>query len=495
VERRTMVTDSDGPRPDRDAGAHISGEAELRELGYRQELQRSLSVPRTVALAVSDITPVTSLLVIAPVVIATAGTGAFWAYLIAAVLAISVALCMAELGSIYPVAGGLYSIVTRVLGRQVGFLALLDYIGQAVFLPASVALGFGTYFSSLFPAVNPNLASFVVMILIIGLAMLTIASNALITAFFLTLELLLLATLTVVGLANIEQPVGALFEPIKVSPGGGTTAVGIGLILAAVATGLFSFNGYDSAINFSEETQGEARNVGESVLIAALTGIFFEVVTLAAVILAAPSLAKLIGSDSPISYAFESAVGSVGSTIVIVGVLIAIFAANMAITLQFARIVYSTGRDRAWPGAINSALTKISDRFNSPWVAVLIVGGLAAILSLFSGLVAVVTFTAVLIIILYALIAISALVSRVRQPDLPRPFRMPLWPVPPVLALIGVVVALTQQKVIDLLIVAGIFVVGAIYYALFLRPRRTTHWHAPEAPLNVEDPTHGSHDR
>jgi amino acid transporter len=128
-------------------------------------------------------------------------------------------------------------------------------------------------------------------------------------------------------------------------------------------------------------------------------------------------------------------------------------------------------------------------------VAVLIVGGLSAVLSLFSGLAAAVTFTAVLIIVLYALIAISALVSRIRQPDLPRPFRMPLWPVPPIIALIGVGVALSQQKMIDLLIVAAIFVVGAIYYALFLRPRRATHWRAPEASLSVEDPTHGSHDR
>src|SRR5215204_1969828 len=490
-----MATDPDDRRLEGEAGTHVSGEEELRELGYSQELERSLSVIGTVALVVSDITPVTSLLVIAPVVIATAGTGAFWVYLIAAVLAVSVALCMAELGSIYPVAGGLYSIVTRVLGKEVGFLAMLDYLGQAVFLPASVALGFGTYFSALFPAVSPNIASFLVMVLITVLAMLSISGNAWLTGVFLTLELLLLAALAIVGLANIEQPVGALFNPITVSPGGEMVAASIGVIFAAVATGLFSFNGYDSAINFSEETQGEARNVGESVLIAALTGILTQVVTLAAVILAAPSLAKLLGSDSPISYAFESVVGSVGSTIVIIGVLIAIFAANMAITLQFARIVYSTGRDRAWPGGINSALTKINDRFNSPWVAVLIVGGLSAVLSLFSGLAAAVTFTAVLIIVLYALIAISALVSRIRQPDLPRPFRMPLWPAPPILALIGVGVALSQQTVIDLLIVAGIFVVGAIYYALFLRPRRATHWRAPEASLNVEDPTHGSHDR
>ena len=68
-----MATDSGGPRSDQEEGTHVSGEAELQELGYRQELKRSLSVTRTVALAVSDITPVTALLVIAPVVLATAG--------------------------------------------------------------------------------------------------------------------------------------------------------------------------------------------------------------------------------------------------------------------------------------------------------------------------------------------------------------------------------------------------------------------------------------
>jgi hypothetical protein len=57
--------------------AHVSGEAELEELGYAQELKRGLSVVGTVALVVSDITPATSLLVISPVVIATVGTGAF----------------------------------------------------------------------------------------------------------------------------------------------------------------------------------------------------------------------------------------------------------------------------------------------------------------------------------------------------------------------------------------------------------------------------------
>jgi amino acid transporter len=73
-------------------------------------LHRGLSVRGVIALAVSDITPMASLLIIAPVVLA-AGTGAMWAYLVGCFLAVNVALCIGELGSMYPVAGGLYSIV------------------------------------------------------------------------------------------------------------------------------------------------------------------------------------------------------------------------------------------------------------------------------------------------------------------------------------------------------------------------------------------------
>ena len=53
----------------------VEGEQILGALGYKQELDRAVSVLGTVALVVSDITPTASLLVIGPVVIATAGSG------------------------------------------------------------------------------------------------------------------------------------------------------------------------------------------------------------------------------------------------------------------------------------------------------------------------------------------------------------------------------------------------------------------------------------
>src|SRR5438270_4528857 len=193
------MPDSTQPSP---ANVVVHGEALLDSLGYKQELKRGLSVIGNLALVLSDITPTASLLVIGTVVIAAAGTGSIWAYLIGCFLAMNVALCMGELGSMFPVAGGLYSIVTRVLGKPIGFLAMLDYMGQAVFLPASVALGIGTYITALFPSVNTNLAAVVIMLLVTAIACVRINQNAILTGIFLLLELLVVSSMAVAGFTH-----------------------------------------------------------------------------------------------------------------------------------------------------------------------------------------------------------------------------------------------------------------------------------------------------
>jgi amino acid transporter len=138
--------------------------------------------------------------------------------------------------------------------------------------------------------------------------------------------------------------------------------------------------------------------------------------------------------------------------------------------------VWASGRDLAWPEPVSTWIAKVDGRRGAPWVATLIVGALAAILCFQSSLISVVTFTAVLIVVLYGLIALAALVSRIRQRHLERPSRMPLWPLPPVIALVGVVVVLTKQKGSDLWLCAGIFAAALLYYFLFLRPRSERYW-------------------
>jgi amino acid transporter len=458
---------TDSPHIDHSHDAEVEGESLLHSMGYEQQLNRGLNFLGNIALTVSDITPTASLLVIGPVVIATAGTGSVWAYLIGCFLAFNVALCMGELGSMFPSAGGLYSIVTRVIGKPVGFLGMLLYIGQAIFLPASIAIGIGVYINSLASGVSTTLAAVVVMIAVTLLALLKINFNAVLTGFFLLLELSVMVILFLAGVLHIDHGVSILTHPV-IAEGGALKDVATGAIVTALATALFSVNGYDSAINFSEETEGSAAQVGKAVVSAAVIGILCELVPFIASVFGAQDLKGFLGSATPLTDVIDKAFGKTVVDIVTVGAIIAIFNASLAITLQFARITFSTARDQAWPGPISRAFARVN-RNGAPWVATLFIGACATILCLKSSLQSVVSSTAVMIIALYALIAISALISRVHQRELPRPFRMPLWPLPPVIALVGVVIALTKQTERDLLIVGGIFVVGSLYYGLYLR--------------------------
>jgi amino acid transporter len=468
------------PAPEKSSS--VEGEALLQSLGYNQELKRAINTLGNVALVLSDITPTASLLIIGTVVIATAGTGSLAAYLIGGFLAIMVALCMGELGSMFPVAGGLFSIVTRVLGKPIGFLAMLDYMGQAIFLPASVAIGIGVYISVFNSNIASNVAAAVVMILVTGVALLAIRFNAVLTGFFLALESAVVIALGVSGLVHLQQPLSIVTHPVMTNGKGGLTDIGLGLVIAAIAVAMFSVNGYDSAINFSEETVGEAKHIGRAVVVAASIGVALEVGTFILVFFGVPDVAKFVSSTTPLLDAAKNSFGTTFYNIVAIGAIIAILNASLAITLQFARIVWAAGRDRAWPGVISDWIGKVEPKRGAPWVATLIVGALATILSFQGSLIAVVTFTAVLLIVLYGLICVSAIVSRFTQKDLPRPWKMPLWPAPPIIGLVGVAVALSQQKINDLLLVAGIFVAGLVYYYAFIRPRGDRYWNVQVNP-------------
>lgn len=444
------------------------------EAAAHPQLNRSLTTLGNIALTLSDITPSASLLVVGPVVIATAGTGALAAYIIGCFIALNVAVCMGELGSMFPGAGGLYSIVTRVLGRPIGLLALFDYVGQAIFLPASMAIGIGTYVTSLDPHISTNWVAAGTMIAVTLLGLFGIHFNAIMTGVFLALELSVVAILFLAGLIHPHQSLAILTHPV-IPQGGALTPVAAGAIMAALATALFSVNGYDSALNFSEETEGAASHIGKAVVVAASVGVICELVPFIGALLGARDLPAILASPTPLTDVIQGAFGSAVVRVVTVGAIIAIFNASLAITLQFARIVWSSGRDRAWPEPVSTWLARVN-RFGSPWVATLLVGGLAATLCLEGTLVSVVTFTAVLIIVLYALTAIAALWDRLRDRARSRPFRMPLWPIPPLIALAGVGFALTQQKASDLWTVVAILACGFVYYGLFLRTRSDRYW-------------------
>lgn len=443
---------------------------------YQHGLRRAINTLGNIAISVSGITPTASVFIIAPVAFAAQGTGTFWAFVIAALIGIGMAMCWAELGSAYPVVGGSYSLVSRVLGRPAGFVVFVLVLVTAIIIPSSIALGAGQYLSVIWPGENANLIGAAIMVVTAIIAMLTIEINARVTGFFLTLELLVVLVVTILGFTHVHQPLSALIFPHTFDAHGNSFPLTLGAVLTGVATGVYAYNGYDSPIVYSEETRGAQKNIAKAIFWSLGITVAAELIPVVAALLSAPSLAQLTTAPTPMQYMITAVGGKTLNTIISLGVALAIFNATLAIILSVSRILYSSGRDRAWPEPISTWVASIHPRLGTPWLATAFVGLVGAVLTGVSSLAALVTFTGVILVVIYALIALSALVSRVRQKGLSRPYRMPVWPVPPIVALVGLVVVATQQTLHDVGIVVAFVAAALLYYMIYLRGRQDTRW-------------------
>jgi amino acid transporter len=213
-----------------------------------------------------------------------------------------------------------------------------------------------------------------------------------------------------------------------------------------------------------------------------------ELLALAAALLGAPAQAQLTTAAAPMSYLVRSLGGDRLVTIVTLALTATFFNLVLAVLLEYARILYSSGRDLAWPRPLSHAVAHIHPRTRTPVAASLTIGAAALTLTAVSDYAATVTFASLTVVVTFALIAASALVSRLREPGLARPYRMPLWPLPPLVTLAGAAVTVVLQTSRDLAIVAAILTAGALYEVVYLRPRRDSHWILLDPLVDEPDP-------
>jgi amino acid transporter len=462
------------------AGASVSDPApgtEVPASRHPQQLARTLRVAGNMTITLSVIGPAASVFAIGSVALREQGSGAFLAFLIAAVISGCLAAGWAELGALYPTAGGLYGIVARVLGRRAGFLALVLQLALFVIVPSAFALAAGQYLAAVWPAISPRTAALVVLAAATALATAGIRFNAAVTAAFLALELVIILIVSALGFAHADWSLATtLLDPRVYAADGVAAPVTLGTLLAGVTLGMGAYAGYGGAVIFSEETRGPRRGIARALLGALGVAVLAELLAITAALLGAPSQAQLMTATVPMSYLVRSLGGDRLVTVATLALVATFFNLLLAVLLEYARVLYSAGRDRAWPAPLNRTLGRVHPKTSAPVVATLTIGAAALTLTAVSDYAAAVTFASLTVVVTFALIALSALASRVRQPDLARPYRMPLWPLPPLVALAGVAVTVLLQTGRDLAIVAAILAAGLLYDAAYLGPRRTTHW-------------------
>ncbi|QSO55319.1 APC family permease [Alicyclobacillus curvatus] len=433
--------------------------------------KRVLGLRQVLAIAIAAISPTTSVFLVYGAGLSSAGTGVFWAFIIGACIAISLAFCYAELGSVFPGAGGAYTIVRRALGRPMGFIAVLLFLVLGVVITASILVASATYLNSLVPQIPVNLAAVAMMVIVTWFSLERIGAASWVAMVMLIIELVVIIAFIVLAFAGANHPISFIFQPTTIDAHGHQTGIGMAGMLAAVVPALFAFNGYDWPLYFAEETIEPRRVLPRAVMIAVFASVIIEVLAVAAATLAIPNLGSILKSSAPLTDIAQSAAGHVGATILIIGVVIAMFDTGLSGNLAYARIYYDSARENSWPRPINRFFLSMNRHRVPKWGFVFLGVG-NVLLCYFTSLNNLITFTGVIIVAIYLLIAISAIVSRYRNRSVERPFRMPLWPIPPLVAIVGVILALTQQAAGDVIKTAIIVVVAVVYWAAYLRLKK-----------------------
>ncbi|WP_425229659.1 APC family permease [Sphingomonas sp.] len=444
---------------------------------------RSLGVLGVLFLTLSVATPASSVFVFIPDMFGAAGTGAVWAFVIAALVCVATAFIYAELSSAWPVAGGEYVMVAQTLGPFAGFVMLgVNVVNNLIFLPVA-GLGISDVLSVVLPGLPqlPVALGVVAACTVVGLF--DIRVNAAITGCFLALEVATLAVVAALGLSDaVRSPVAFLTDPVA-----GPTLAPAGIASVGVATSIaiFALNGYGAAVYFGEEMLDAPAKITRAIMGALVLTLALEALPLVAALTGARDLPALFHSGNPFGELVAQLGGAGLARWVAVGVALAIVNALIAWVLACARFFYGTARDRSWGAPVDRLLTAIHPRTGAPWIGTLVVGAVGMLLC-FIDKARLEVWSGTGLIAIYAGIAVAVMVGRRSGASAHAPYRMPLYPLAPLVTVaalfyVGWTNWMDRQTGRPALIATAVQIAAAAaWYWLVLRRRGAWTVNVPE---------------
>lgn len=428
----------------------------------KHELRRRLEVPHVVCLAMADASPAMAVLLLTAGVFQVGGTFGVGAMIILSFIVVLIAMCLGELASAFPSTGGSYSMVKSVLPEPFAWITLFNFVTQGIVIPAALLLGIPIFLKNLLPwiTVSNEAIALLLLLLCTVIAITKVEIGAKVNIAILVVQLVVVGLIVLAAfVAPVQNPLDVVIHPV-VLQGDELVPLTLGLAFATLAPAFNVLNGYDAVCGFVEELVGGSRDVGRAVIYAAILASILITIPLWAGVVAAPDLVAFLKSDAPIVSAVESALGPWASTMVNIGVIAALFNAALTLQMYFARGVFASARDGLWPGFIGAKLGELN-RFKSPgWGVMLLVVPSIGLIA-FSNLDWLIIFAGTMIAAVYFFVGIAALWSRISQPNIDHPFRMLLWPLPPVIVILFTGYALLSQTtdfLVGEIVLAGVAV-------------------------------------
>ncbi|MFG1929677.1 APC family permease [Mycobacterium sp. NPDC048908] len=422
-----------------------------------------------------------------PAMVATfGGPEAMFGWVIGAIVALADGLIWAELGAAMPGAGGTYIYLREAFQYRTGRLMPFLFVWSAVlFIPLIMStgvIGLVQYLGYLVPGVtdangNTGLGKIIgvgiTLIIMVALFRKIGQIGKLTTGLFVVMLIAVLSTI-VAALTHFNSAQAFAFTPGAFGAHGTFWAgLGAGLIIA-----IYDYLGYNTTAYLGGEVRDPGRTIPRSIVLSIL-GIMSLYFLLQIGVLGSVPLDEVKTATSVASTVLEQAWGSGTARVITVLIVVAAIGSVFAGLLGGSRVPFEAARDKVFLPVYGNLHPKLK----LPTAGVLTMGVITMIGSLFT-LTTIINAAVATLVIIQSLAQVAAIiVLRRRQPNLPRPYRQWLYPLPTIVALIGWVYIYVSASWLSIGLSIGWIVVGAIAFLIYARAERT--W--PFGPKEIKE--------
>jgi len=433
-----------------------------------------------------------------------AGPAVTLSFIIAAVGCAFAGLCYAEFASMIPIAGSAYTYAYTTMGEVVawiiGWALILEYALGA----ATVAIAWSEYFNRLLGGAIPyewthspfqsakdaagilhhgifNAPALLIVLLLTLLLIRGTQQSAMVNSVIVFIKVAIVLIFIIIGWQFINPDFHTPYfipenQPPALLPDGtqysytDTFRHGFAGVLRGAAIVFFAFIGFDAVSTAAQEAKNPKRDMpigilGSLVICTILYILFSYVLTGVAPF----TEFMLAGREASVAYAIENHMPGYGwlATAVTVAILAGFSSVILVMLLGQSRVFYSMSNDGLLPGAFSHLHKKFRTPFKSNWMLFLFVGGLATLLpgDITGDLTSIGTLFA------FVVVCVGVWIMRVKQPNIPRPFKVPMVPV---VVTLGVIVCGAMIVSLDArtqLIALAWMIIGLIIYFTYSRSR------------------------
>ncbi|MFE3993315.1 amino acid permease [Streptomyces goshikiensis] len=436
--------------------------------GEGGSLRRSLTMWQLTMISIGA-TLGTGIFVVLGTATPKAGPAVTISFILAGLTALFSALSYAELAGSVPVSGSSYSYAYATMGELIAWICGWCLVLEYAVSVAAVAVGWGQYLNELLDgtigvtvpeAVSAplgdggfiNLPALVVVLLSMVFLMRGAKESATVNSIMVGVKIVTLLLFIGIGVMGIKS---GNYTPLA--------PLGVTGISAAASTLFFSYIGFDAASTAGEEAKNPKKDLPRAIMLslAIVTALY---VLVAFVAVGAMPWKDFEGTEAALAQIMTDVTGnSVWGVVLAAGAVVAIFSVVFAVLYGQTRILFAMSRD----GLVPKVFAKVDEKTGAPRTNVVIVSLFCGTLAAFIPLGKLADATSIGTLFAFGLVNVAVIILRRTRPDMPRTFKVALFPVTPILGAIACAYMMFELDSATWMVFGGWMIVGLVFYFLY----------------------------